>query len=328
MAVVVIEHDSQALRDNPLGDPHVRKLHCIVPDDLAPDARVPVLWWLSGYGGVGRNVLSDDPWQEGLEQRMARLRAEGKIGPMIVALPDCFTRYGGSQFITSSAHGDYETYLFYELRRAVESRWHVSGHAIAGKSSGGFGAIVHAMRRPELFKAVACHSGDMGFWFAHVPELPALMRAILEYGGVEALAEAHRHAIKKKTGKWFASMSMLAYAAAYSPDPSRPLGIALPFDVETGQLDHDVFARWLSWDPVEMIDRVECQDALRSLELVFIDCGSRDEYNLQWGARGFARKLTAAGVPHVYDEFPDGHRSTNYRLDVSLPKIYEAVTRA
>jgi S-formylglutathione hydrolase FrmB len=326
MSVVVFEHASGALRDNPLGDPFVRKLHCIVPDDLKDGESIPVLWYLSGYAGVSRGMLSHDPWQEGLEERMIRLRAEGKIGKMIVALPDCFTKYGGSQTISSSAHGDYETYLLRELRELLEDKFAVSGHAMAGKSSGGYGALIHAMRNPGMFQAIACHSGDLGFRLAHTAELPVLMNAIQEHGSVEALVEAFDAATKKKTGRWIAPLSVLAYAAAYSPDPSKALGIALPFDLETGQIDEAVFQRWLQWDPVEMIDIEAHQSALKQLRLLFVDCGSRDEYHLQWGARGFRKKLEGYEVPHEYEEFPDGHRSTSYRLDVSIPKIYAAMS--
>ncbi|MCK6545888.1 esterase family protein [Myxococcota bacterium] len=327
MAVVVLRHESAALRDNPLGDPHVRDLHVVVPDDLDPTVPVPCVWYLSGHAGVGRAMLSHDPWQEGLEERLARLRADGKIGPMIVALPDCFNRFGGTQYLSSSAVGDYETYLLHELRAKVEQRFAVSAHAIAGKSSGGFGAIVHAMRHPELFRAVACHSGDMGFALALTSELALAMNAIRDHGGVTALVEKFDRAVKKKEGRWLAPISVLALAAVYSPDPSKPLGLALPFDLDTGALDEAVFARWLAWDPARMIDDPRHQDALRSLDLVYVDAGKRDEYHLHWGARTFHTKAERYGVRHVYEEFDDGHRNTGYRLDTSLPLLYAALTR-
>ncbi|MEE2901026.1 MAG: alpha/beta hydrolase-fold protein [Myxococcota bacterium] len=327
MPVEIFTHNSKALRDNPLGDPYVRELHCIVPDGLSDNEPVGVLWYLSGYAGVSRGMLSGDPWQESLQARISRLQAEGLVGPMIVALPDCFTKYGGSQFLDSPAQGLYETYLLKELREFVESKFNVSGHAIAGKSSGGYGALFHAMRNPGQFRAAVCHSGDLGFRLAHTGELPLLMNAIHEHGGVENLVKAFDKAKKKKTGRWIGPMSMLAYAAAYSPDETQPLGIALPFDLSTGQIDEAVFARWLALDPVEMVTDKDCQESLRSLDLLFIDCGSRDEYHLQWGARGLKRKLDSLGIEHVYQEFNDGHRSTSYRLDVSLPLIYKALSK-
>lgn len=325
MAVVVLPHESRALAGNPLGDPHIRDLHVVTVGDIEHAGAVPCLWYLSGYAGAGRAALSYDLWQEGLEQRLERLFAEGVIGPMIVALPDTFTKLGGAQHLGSLAVGDYETYLLSELRRLVEGRFHVSAHAIAGKSSGGFGAIVHAMRRPGLFRAVACHSGDMGFRLSVWPDIPALMNALHEHGGVREFVRAFERTPKKRDRRWFEPMSVLAMSAVYSPDPAGTLGIQLPFDLERGELDLGVLARWQAFDPVEMIEQPAHRSALSEMALVYFDCGRRDEHQLHWGARALHAKLVAFGVPHEHEEFDDGHRDTAYRLDTSLPKIYRAL---
>src|SRR5690349_3183324 len=109
MPVVVLRHDSPALKGNPLGDPHVRDVHVIAPENWDPARPLPCVWYLSGHAGVGRAMLGHDPWQEGLEERLVRLAATGKIGPMLVVLPDGFSRFGGTQYLGSSAVGDYET---------------------------------------------------------------------------------------------------------------------------------------------------------------------------------------------------------------------------
>ncbi len=325
MAVHTLTIESEALKGNPLGDPHVRKLHVIVPDDL-PDEPVPCVWWLAGYAGVGRAMLGDDPWQEGLEERLIRLRKEGKIGPMIVALPDAFTRLGGCQYLSSPAVGDYETYLFEELRAAVQAKWPVSRHGIAGKSSGGYGAIIHGMKRPELFDAVVCHSGDMGFEMSLIPDIPQLMNAVRDHGSVQALADAHVRTTKKKAGRWFGPLSMLALASVYSPKASAEMGIDVPFDLEQGTLRRDVIERWLAWDPLNMIGDPAHQAGLAKMRLVFIDCGKNDEHHLHWGALQMHRKLQAARVTHRYEDFDGGHRSTSHRLDVSFPALWDALS--
>jgi hypothetical protein len=325
LPVEIIRVRSRALAQNPLGDPDERDLHLIIPPGHDPAEPIPCIWYLAGYGGVSRAMLAHDPWQEGLEERVLRLTREGKLGSVLIALPDAFTKLGGGQYLGSSAIGDYETYLLEELRSEVEHRFAVSAHAIAGKSSGGYGALVHAMRRPELFQAVACHSGDMGFRLAYTGEIGALANAVSEHGGVEQLVRAFERALKKREGRWFAPISALALASVYSPDPEKPLGIAIPFDFERAEIDEAVFARWLDFDPVQMIEQPAHRDALNGMKLVFIDVGRRDEYQLHWGARAFKRKLDRHQISHLYEEFDDGHRSTSYRLDVSLPRIYEAV---
>lgn len=325
MSVRVLTVVSTALASNPLGDPHVRALPVIVPDDLREGERVPCVWFLAGYAGLGARMLSHDPWEEGLQERLIRLRREGRIGKMLVALPDAFTRWGGSQYISSGAHGDYGKYLAEELPASVEACFDVSGHGVVGKSSGGYGALVLGMRHPSRFRAVACHSGDMGFRLAYTPDIPALMNAVAKHGSLEAFARAFDAAAKKKDGRWFAPISVLAMCAAYSPDPTQPLGVALPFSLERGEIDERVFIRWLEHDPVVLVDRSDVQASLRKLALLFVDCGSRDEHHLQWGARAFARKLRTYGIAHTHEEFDDGHRSTSYRLDESLPKLFAAL---
>lgn len=326
MRTLEIEVTSKALADNPLGDPHHRILHALVPEDLDSEEIVPCVWWLAGYAGTGRQMLAHDGWQEGLGQRLDRLRRDGYIGKMVVALPDAFTRFGGCQYLSSPAVGDYETYLWEELPRALGKHVHIGRQGVAGKSSGGFGAIHAALRQRQPFAAVACHSGDMGFEISVLPDLVRLMDALRVHGSVEALVGAHYRAQNPKDGQWFGPLSMLALAAVYSPSESSPMGIELPFAPETGRLRPEVVQRWREWDPVDIVAQSEdARRVLAGLRMFFIDCGLRDEHGLHWGARQLAEELRRWDIAHEHQEFDGGHRSTSYRLDVSLPKLYSAL---
>ena len=46
-----------------------------------------------------------------------------------------------------------------------------------GKSSGGYGAMVHALMHPDFWSAAASHSGDMAHELCHLPEFPGVLRA-------------------------------------------------------------------------------------------------------------------------------------------------------
>lgn len=320
---------SRALKGNPLGDPHFRPLHVVLPPNHDPEEPLPCVWILAGFAGVGRQYLTGDFWQESIEDRLERLREEGKIGRMIVALPDAFTRWGGCQYLSSSAVGDYERYLWDELPAALGGVAKVSAHGVMGSSSGGFGALHAVARRPEMFGAVACHSGDMGFEMSVFPDIPHLMNAVRDHGSLEAFVAAHAEAARKKDGRWFMPIMVLALAAAYGPDPSEPMGIRLPFDLEGGTLDPEVLERWSSLDPVMLFSESEAaREALRRLQLVYFDCGRRDEHWLHWGARQLAGVLATERVPHEHVEYDGGHRGTSARFEVSLPKMFEALTRA
>jgi len=315
---------SRVLRGNPLGDPADRTLHLLVPDDGGAGAPYPVVWVLPGYSGTAEAQLAHDPWSPGLHQRVEKL-AEGGMPAAIFAVPDMFTSLGGSQYLSSPAVGRYEEYLWQELRPAIEARYPCGKNGVAGKSSGGFGALLHAIRHPEHVAAVACHSGDMCFEYAYLADFPKVAGALERYGGVDELLEAFARDPKKREGHWIGALNVLCMAAVYSPDPQAPRGIGLPFDPKTAALRPDVWARWLAFDPLRLVDDPVVQRTLSRLKLLFVDCGTRDEYNLQWGLRQLVAKLSAAGVPHEHEEFPDGHRATSYRYEVSLPKLVAAL---
>lgn len=315
---------SRLLSDNPLGDPAERDLVLLVPESLPAGLKVPVIWCLVGYTGVGKMMLQDDPWQEGLRERVERLSAAGKLGPAIYALPDAFTRYGGSQYLNSTALGPYEDYLWTELFPHVTERYRCGRHGVMGKSSGGYGALVQAMRHPDRLSAVACHSGDMYFEYCYLPDFPKFLNGLRTRGGLDGYLAAFEAAPKKRDTKLLEVMNVIAMAAAYSPDPASPTrGIDFPIDLETGEIRREVWERWLALDPVRLVERH--QDALRSLRLVYIDCGLRDEFHLQYGARIFAQRLRALGIPHVHEEFDDGHMGVSYRYERSLPLLYQAL---
>jgi len=126
-------------------------------------------------------------------------------------------------------------------------------------------------------------------------------------------------------GDDFAVINILAMAAAYSPRAGAPLGLDLPFEPHTARLRLEVWKRWTQHDPVRFVpERVESFQQLSSL---FLDCGTRDEFNLRWGARMVSESLRAAGVDHVHEEFEDGHMGINYRFERSLSYLLPRMAR-
>ncbi|MFL5306471.1 MAG: alpha/beta hydrolase [Polyangia bacterium] len=328
MSVAIEVVESRALAGNPLGDPTARRLAVWLPPSYgrAPERRYPLILWLAGYGGTGEMMFSGTRWQPGLGDRLDALVAAGKMGEAIVAAPDCFTRWGGAQYLDSPALGNYETHLIEEVLPALDQRLRTiperAARAVGGKSSGGFGALVLAMRHPDQFAAVASHAGDMAFELSLLPDLPVAARTLRRHGGIERFL-ADFEAREKKSGDAFTTMMVLATAGAYSPEAGRDHGIALPFDVETGAIDWAVWERWKAWDPVELA--VHHAEALRRMKLVYLDAGTRDEHNLDLGARILVRRLRELGIACEHEEFEDGHRATAYRYDVSLPKLAAAI---
>ena len=320
--------ESAVLRANPLGDPAVRRVAVWLPPsyESSRERRYPVIYWLAGYTGTGEMMFQGSPWQPGLGERLDRLVGERAMGQVIVVAPDGFTRLGGGQYIDSPSSGAYESHLVNEVIPAIDARFRTqaarAARGIGGKSSGGFGALVLAMRHGAVFSAVACHSGDAYFELSVIPDIPKTVRTLRRHRGIEGFVRYFASTEAKRPDD-ITTMMMLALGACYSPDPARPMGIALPFDLDTGEIQWEVWRRWKAWDPVEMV--AAHAGTLRALKLLFIDAGTRDEWSLDLGARVLASRLTALRVAFEHQEFDDGHRSINYRYDVSLPKMAAAL---
>lgn len=328
--VVCERFTSRALEGNLPGDPHVRDLYLYLPPGYEKvSERYPVAWCLSGFTGRGRMLLNDNPWMPGIADRMDALIADGSAKPMILALPDCFTHLGGSQYVNSPALGNYEDHVIQELVPFVDQRFRTLAtrdhRGVIGKSSGGYGSLILGMRHPDVFGGLVCHSGDLLFEHCYKRDFGPTIRTIAKKGGIEAFLKAFRTSAQKKHED-IGALNILAMAAAYSPNvKAPPPWIDLPFDLETGELVEDVWKRWLEWDPLYLIDRHA--EALRKLRLLFLDCGKEDEFYLDLGARAFVKKLRAMGIEHEYEEFEDGHMSISYRMDRSLPKLSHALAR-
>lgn len=326
--IVIEAIESRALTGNRAGDPAVRRIPVYLPPsyDASPDRRYPVIYMLAGYSGTGLSYLNYQCFTPNLPERLDGLVASERMAEAIVVMADGMTRYGGSQYIDSPATGPYQRFVADETVAHIDARYRTvptrEGRAVAGKSSGGYGALRLAMERGDVFSACACHAGDMYFEYAYLPDIPKAVNVIVPFGSLLSYME-HFEGIPKKRGADFTAINIIGMAAAYSPaeegSDGDGLGFYLPFDFETGALREHVWTRWLAHDPIRMLDRHA--DALRALSLLYIDVGAQDEYNLQIGARVMRERLNRLGIAHQYEEFTDGHRDTSYRYDVSLPAL-------
>jgi len=317
--------ESDVLRGNPLGDPHIREVPVYLPPGCNDDT--PLVAVLAGFTGVGAGALRGTPWDLSFPARYEQLLENGRAAPCAFLFPDAFTRFGGSQYMNSAATGRYEDYLLGEVFPDVEQTFNVGGSAdrrgLMGRSSGGFGALHVALRHPDRFRAIAAHSADCYFELAYKPDFPRMLAMLDQYGSVMEFLDAFEQA-PKKTTPLILAINVLAMAAVYSPDDEEPLGIALPFEARTGRLRENIWDRWLEHDPVEMASIHGAQ--LADYKLVYVDAGLRDEYHLQYGARQLVDMLRDSGVEVQHEEYDDGHMGTSYRYDRSIPLMSQALS--
>ena len=280
--------ESEALRGNPLGDPHRRPLWVYLPPgyDDEPERRYASVYMIQGLTGQLDMWRNRSPFRRNFPELADELFASQSSPPVIVVWVDAWTSLGGSQFLDSAGTGNYHTYLCDEVVPWVDSRYRtvaVAEHrGIAGKSSGGYGAMVTPMLRPDLFGGLATHAGDALFETCYLPEFREVARALRDDydGSYERFWEDFRS--RPPMSKPTDADLVLTYgcAAAFSADDDGT--VHLPFDLRTGRLDEDVWSRWLAWDPVRMVPAHA--DALRGLKAIYLDGGTQDEWYLELGA--------------------------------------------
>ena len=317
--------DSEVLKSNMLGDPSRRMIDVYVPH--GHDGRsLPLLVDIVGFTAGGPAHTNWKSFGENMPERLDRLIAEG-MKPVVVAFPDCFTKLGGNQYINSVAVGRWADFLLQEAVPFIETRLNCGGtgrRGLFGKSSGGYGAIAHALLYPDFWSGAACHSGDMGFEWAYLPEMPSMLRALKPHNNDIKSWLTEFFGKKKTNDKDIHTLMNFAMCATYDPDPAAYMGVRLPVDLDTCEIIPERWNNFMAWDPVVM---AETRGAgLKKLKALYVDCGDIDQYNLLYGARRLHRLLQRMDVTHTYEEFPDNHSSVDYRMDTSLPFLAKALS--
>jgi hypothetical protein len=286
---------------------------------------------IQGYTGHLTMWANRQPFRQPFIETADRVFAERTAPPSIVVYVDAWTAYGGSQFVDSPATGRYHSYLCDEVVPWVDERYRTipdrASRAIMGKSSGGFGAMITPMLRPDLFGALATHAGDTLYEHCYLPDFAEAVRYLREYDGdIWRWWDDFRSrpAMSKKEDE--SLLTSLGCSAAFSPGADgRP---ELPFDPRTGVVRAQVWEKWLAWDPVRMVDRYA--DALRGLGAIWIDAGTRDDYHLDLGAQAFRDGLTRIGVPEEkvhFELFDATHAFIDYRYPISLAWLSQRLAR-
>jgi len=349
--LVRLQHNSKLLLGNPLGDTASRTIDIWLPPQYDEPQfgikRFPVMYDLVGYTGTGQSHTQWKGFEENLPERLARLNHEERMGPCIVVFPDCFTSLGGNQYINSSAIGNYADYLISELIPFIDDEFRTLAdrdhRACFGKSSGGYGALIHGMKYAKHWGAIAAHSGDAHFDFIYRSDWPNTLTQLSRFAPKELTAE---HATLSATGLddgrvkrfldyiWNRSrpnaaeihcLMNLCMAASYDPDPTAANGFRIPFVPHTGEIIPARWNQWLAHDPVHLVSKYKT--GLASLRGIFIDCGWRDQYHIHYGSRMLHQQLDELGIDHVYEEFDGTHSGIDSRMDISLPWLYSRISQ-
>jgi hypothetical protein len=322
--------ESEVLKGNPLGDPHVRPLWVYVPpgyDDS--DERLPSIYVIQGLTGQVDMWRNRTAFRKNFPELTDELFASSDCPPCVVAFVDAWTSLGGSQFIDSPGTGKYLTYICDELVPFVDSQYRTLPEAahrgITGKSSGGYGAMVDPMLRPDVWGGLATHAGDALFEMCYLPDFRKSVRVLRDSyeSSFDNFWEDFRSRPAFSKDSDYHLLNDWCMAACYSADEDGT--VHLPYDTATGELRPEIWERWLAWDPVRMASKHE--EALRGLKAIYIDCGKRDQFYLDLGAEAFRRELEKRGVTDVFFELFDGtHSAIEYRYPLALKYLAERLS--
>ncbi|MGI8999320.1 MAG: alpha/beta hydrolase [Candidatus Limnocylindria bacterium] len=317
--------DSQALTGNPLGDPHRRPVYIYTPPgyDDDPDRRYPSVYLLQGLTGQVDMWRSRKAFSRTTPEAIDAWFAADGATPAIVVFVDAWTSLGGAQFLDSAATGRYHTYLCDEVLPFVDDRYRTLANAdhrgVAGKSSGGYGAMITPMLRPDLFGGLVTHAGDAMFEACYLPDFREAARALRDgySGSYDAFWTDFRSRPGRSKGTDGTLLNVWCMAACYSADASGT--VQLPFEPLTGRLIPEIWDRWLAWDPVRMAPLHA--DALRGLRAIWIDAGRSDDFYLDLGADAFHAELVALGVAEDglrFELFEGTHSGIDWRYPEAI----------
>lgn len=315
-----------------MGDPNIRRLPVYVPPGYDAKRKVPypVVYLLAGWSGRGARYLADEgAFTVSLPDRLDQMITNGDVPPLLVVFPDGATKLGASQYINSAANGPYMDYLCDEIVSFVDSKFHTfksrEFRGVLGHSSGGFGAMVTGMLRPDTFAYFCSSAGDSWYEQLYQAPIPTMIGVIQKAGGVRTFMERFLESpnpgglLKRED---FETMMNLSMCACYAPNLSVPVLCGdLYFDIESGELIPEAWNKFLAWDPVRMVERYA--DALRQMKWIHLEAGTEDEYGLHIGHRQVARRLKAHGISFYLEEYPGKHSGHHYRFGDRIRKMLE-----
>ncbi len=308
--------ESPQLKGNLLGDPTERDIFVYLPPSYEqdPDERYATAYLLHAYGENAEQVvtpLTDGiRWHPPIEDVLDPVFGRMGVTPMIVVIPDGWSKWGCGQWVDSPVTGNFEQYMLHDVVPYIDATYRTlpaaRSRGLFGFSSGAFGSWNLASRNPDVFGAMAVLSADSFLDMTHKFMLYKYLDSIWP--------EAPNGPVEGN----FWSEIVYDYSATYSPNPDNPpYFVDLPVAFPSGELIQEVWDRWLRFDPVVNVH--ERLDNLRKLSGILLDAGSQDDYNLHWGHRLLSHYLNEAGIAHEHRENPGNHGGrANERYQMAL----------
>jgi enterochelin esterase family protein len=328
-----LEITSKAIANFPMGDSAVRRMPILLPDNYDKNRAepYPLIVVLAGYGSHPEKfVYANSVFDRPLAAKLSQAMSDKSMPEAIVVFPDCTSKLGGSQFINSPAFGHYMDYLCNEIITEIDQKFHTykdrNYRAITGHSSGGYGAMVTSMLRPDVFAHMASSAGDCFFEALFKPLITPTLIAVKQAGSIEKFIELFLNDLVPGNRGNFEAMMMLAMAPCFAPNCEAPTILGdLFFDLNDGHIKEGIWQKYLSWDPVHMTSKY--LEAWAQMKTIRLDCGRSDPYGMQWGQQQIASLLQANGIKVALNEYSGGHNRQGPRTVDRIRALLSAISR-
>lgn len=218
----------------------------------------------------------------------------GQVQEMIIVTPNAFTRTGGSYYSNSITAGNWEDFVSKELVAYVDQHYRTIASAasrgLAGHSMGGYGTIRIGERHPEIFSSI--------YLLSPCCLAPGAARSAEAISKIEAVKTPED--IAKAD---FMTKAALAYASAWSPNPTRPPFYTDPI-VTDGKINPAAELKWNANMPLTSIDQYITN--LKKMKGIGFDAGDRDQ-PIAANIKTLHEVLDNYKIDHVYEEYQGDH---------------------
>ena len=288
-----IKVHGRSLEGNLDGDSPDRDVSIWLPPDYKTGTqRYPVVYLLHGY------TDSDERWFGLVKHFISVPEVADKAlaagaKPVIIVMPNAYTRFQGSMYSNSVTTGDWETFVTKDLVEYIDAHYRTlarrESRGLAGHSMGGYGTLRIGMKYPDVYGAIYALS-------------PCCM---IPNAAAQAI---HTEAIKTQAEfekADFGTKAQFASAAAWSPNPKNP-PFFLDLPTKDGQSQGLTLARWLANAPLAMVDQYIGN--LRRYKAIAFDAGDQDA-----GIAGTVKMLDSIlnryDLPHTFGIYEGTHTS-------------------
>lgn len=295
-AVERIKVHGKSLEGNLEGNPADPDVSVYLPPSYKKESkrRYPVVYLLHGFTDTDAQWYGVVKHWINLPVIVDKVFESGAAQEMIIVTPNAFTRSGGSYYSNSITAGNWEDFVSKELVTYIDQHYRTIAKAasrgLAGHSMGGYGTIRIGERHPEIFSSIyllspCCLAPGNGRSADAIAKIEAVKKP-------EDIAKAD-----------FMTKAALAYAAAWSPNPTRPPFYTDPI-VENGKVSPATENKWNANMPLSNIDQYITN--LKQMKGIGFDAGDRDQ-PIASNIKILHQVLDVYKIPHSYEEYQGDH---------------------